>query len=394
MAYDYVTSTGIVVADTSTTLTEVQDEYKSAFGADLDLTASTPQGILIEAETLSRSGIANVIVQSVNQFNPNYAGGIFLDALCALSGITRIAATYTTVTATITGISGTLLPSGSLATTTTGDDFELLTATTIPISGTIDAVFQAVNAGAIPALSGTLTTIKTGVIGWETITNSANGVTGVNEQSDEDLRTFRNNTLSSQAVQTTEAIISALYQVDGVQSLTFRENTASTTQTIDTISMVAHSIWCCVNGGTDLVIAQCILDNKSAGSNFNGSVSVPVTAMSGQIIDVLFDRPIVVNMLVKITVKISNSYSVTSQQIAQQITDYANGVVDGELGFVVGGSVSPFELSSTVATIPGVYVKSCEIAPTSTSVYQSTEYPIAINEIAALTLSSVTVIII
>ena len=282
----------------------------------------------------------------------------------------------------------------ALPVSTAGDEFQSTTIATIPVGGSIDVVFQAVNSGAIICLAGTLTTIQSGIVGWNSITNATDGVEGNAQQTDSNLRLFRSNTLSSQAVQTTNAIISALYNVSGVLSLSFRENVESTTQIIDTITLVPHSIWACVYGGTDANIAQAIIDNRSAGSNFNGSVSVPITVSSGQIINVLFDRPAVITMLVRITVKLTSTSSVTASLIQQTIYDYANGNIAGEPGFVVGSNVSPFEIASNVAILGGVYVQLVEIAPSSTAIYQSTEYAIAINEIASIPSTSAVQVII
>jgi len=384
LAYDYITTTGIVVADTSTTLTEVQTEWTNTFGNDLDLTPSTPQGLMISAETLNRTNLANFAVQLVNQFNPNYAGGVFQDAMCSLFDVYRVSATYTLVTATLTGTSGTIIPSGSLASNTNGDNFQLLSTVTIPSGGTIDAIFQAVTIGAVKCLAGTLNTIQSGIVGWTGINNASDGTVGINEQTDSSLRLYRSNTLANQAVQTTDAVQSALYLVNGVKSLTFRENYTGATATIDGISLVKNSIWACIYGGANADIAKAMLSNRSAGCNFNGAQSVATTASSGQVINVLFDRPTIIPFLVRITVKISSNSSVSAVQIQDIIYNYANGLIDGEAGLTVGTNVSPFELGAYVASSAGVYVKLVEIAPVSTGTYQSTEYAIALNQIALI----------
>lgn len=382
----------MIVPDTSTTLEEVQNEYKLAFGADLDLTPSTIQGILISAETLTRDGVARNTSDLANQFNPNLSTGIFLDAICALSGLTRTVATRSTVTATIIGVSGTIIYAGAIAETTSGDQFECTTATTIPISGTTTAPFRSIAYGAIPATVGTLTVIVDGILGWTEITNAAAATLGTAEQSDLSLWNLRKNTLALQGTQTTEAIISALSATAGVQSLQLRENTNSTTTVIDTISMVAHSIYVCVNGGTDADVANAIITNKSAGSQMNGTTTIPTTVLSGQIIDVKFSRPSIIQVLSRLTVRLGpGAAGNVSDIIKQRVVDYANGLLQGESGFVVGASVSPFELAGAAMGVSGVYVVLSEIAPVSTGIYQATELAIAINQIAAISLAGVTV---
>lgn len=80
---------GIILPDTSTLRQEVEAEYKNIFGDDFDTDSSTPGGILVDAETTSRQSVLRSNVQTANSINPNYAGGIFLDAILALTGDER-----------------------------------------------------------------------------------------------------------------------------------------------------------------------------------------------------------------------------------------------------------------------------------------------------------------
>ena len=66
-------------------------------------------------------------------------------------------------------------------------------------------------------------------------------------------------------------------------SLTFQENVSASTQTINGISMVGHSIYACVAGGTDTDVAAALLENKSSGCAWNGGTTVNVVEpASGQ----------------------------------------------------------------------------------------------------------------
>jgi len=387
LPYNYVAHTGIIVPDTDTTLTEVQNEWAEAF-PNIDLTPSTPQGVMITAEVLNRDGSARLAADVANQINPDYAGGIFLDAICALSGITRISATFSTVTASLTGTLGTVVPAGSIASTLAGDQFELISAVTIPNDGN----FQAVEVGAVPCAIGELTQIVDTVLGWTGITNAVAATLGTTQESDLALWSRRRKTLAAQGVGTDEAVISGLYLTDGVQSLVFRENVESTTEIIDGISMKPHSIYICVNGGTDADVARAILDNRSGGSGFNGGTTVPTTATSGQVINVQFDRPTSIPFLVRITVRLNGAAGDVSNNIQTNILNWSNGLIAGEDGLVVGGDISPFEIAGAASQITGVYVVMCEIALASTGIYQATEIPIAIDEIGTLNVSSISVI--
>src|SRR6185437_453506 len=85
--YDYVTQLqqGIILVDSALIQAQVEAEYRALFGNDLSLDANTPQGMLITAEVLARIAVADNNAALANQINPNVAGGIFLDAILALT---------------------------------------------------------------------------------------------------------------------------------------------------------------------------------------------------------------------------------------------------------------------------------------------------------------------
>ena len=358
--YQYLDSTGVIVPDTSDILSGVQDDYRAAFGEDLVVTADTPQGVLITAQTLARVETVNNNAKIANQINPNVAEGAFLDAIMALTGMQRTAATRTTVSnVTLTGVPGTVITAGSLAATEAGDQFEIISTVSIGSSGSVLGNFQSLNLGAITCPASALSRVVSSVLGWETVVNPTAGALGAATQSDQEARALRQNTLAFQGVSLAEAITSALYNVEGVKSLTFQENVASTTQIINDISMVAHSIYACVDGGTDDDVAAALLENKSSGCAWNGSTTVNVTEpASGQVYGVQFDRPTPVSILIRVTTPNGDA-----SNIIQTILDYAagevqisnaNGVQHSLPGFVVGADVSPFEIAGAImAENPG-----------------------------------------
>lgn len=389
--YQYIDSTGVIIPDTSTILAGVQAEYKSAFGNDLVVTPDTPQGVLITAEALARAEVVNNNAALANQINPNVAGGVFLDAILALTGMQRTPSTPSTIAnVALTGVPGTVIPAGTQAKTAVGDLFQSITIVTLDGTGNATVNFQSVNSGPIPCAINALTSIVTNVLGWETVTNPTAAVLGTNTQSDQSARALRLNTLAFQAVALPEAITSALYNVSGVQSLTFQENIADTTQTINGISMISHSIYACVNGGTDNNVAAAMLENKSSGCGWNGSTTVNVVEpASGQTYAVKFDRPTQVGILVRVTT--SNG---VAADIQQAVLDYAAGIVDGLTGYVVGGDVSPFEIAGAITReFPQYYIKNVEISLTSPVSYQNSPIAIAVNQIPLTQVGYITVVI-
>ena len=389
--YQYIDNTGVVVPDTSGLLADVQAEYKAVFGADLVVTPDTPQGVLITAEALARADVVNNNAALACQINPNIAGGIFLDAIMWLTGMQRTAATQTVVpNVTLTGVAGTVISAGTLAATAAGDRFASLSTVTLGEGGTATVNFASIAFGPIPCAANALATIVTSVLGWETVNNTTAGTLGSATQSDQATRALRQNTLAFQAVSLAEAITSALYNVPGVTSLTFQENVSASTQTINGISMAGHSVYACVEGGSDTAVAAALLENKSSGCAWNGGTTVNVIEpASGQSYAVQFDRPTPIGILIRVTTTNGSETGLT-----QAVLDYANGNINGYAGFVVGADVSPFEICAAMLTEnPGVYISKVEISLTSPISYSTNAIAIAVNQIATAQASYITIVI-
>ena len=118
--YVYLENNGIITADTSDIKTEVQTEMQAALGADISLEDGTPQGRLIDMETEARVQVAINNAYVSNMWNFNQSSGLALDAWGANFGLEREGAASSRVTATVTGIAGTVISQGSKASTTDG----------------------------------------------------------------------------------------------------------------------------------------------------------------------------------------------------------------------------------------------------------------------------------
>lgn len=393
--YEYIENTGVIIPDTQDLLDSVNAEFQVALGAELNLAPATPQGRLIATEVTARDTFIRNNAALANQINPNEAGGVFLDAILALTGGQRVPKARTLVSAvTMAGVPGTVIPIGTQARTDTGDIFGTLSTITLDGSGNGVVDFRAIEYGAIACPIAALSFPVSGVLGWESVTNATAGVIGRDAASDTATRQFRRVTLALQGSMLSEAIISVLNATEGVNSLSFRENTADTTQTIDTVVMISHSIYVCVDGGSDLDVATAILSKKSGGCGYNGATTVNVTdPNSGQIYPVTFDRPTQVAIQARATVRAGNALADPATTVRQAMVDYANGEIDGEQGFVVGASVSPFELAGAVnAEAPGIYVQKMEISIVG-GVLGVAEIPITVKQLATLNINNITVVL-
>jgi len=281
--YSLITSTGTIEAQTQNVFDEVVAEYKGVFGSDLVTTPDTPQGVLITAETTARTNVLRNNSQVSNQMNPNLAGGVFLDAICALTGLYRAVQTYSQIQVLLTGIPGTVIPTSAQAADASGNVYQNTAIVTLATDGTATATFQAINPGPILTPPNSGWSIVNPTLGWETISNSAASTLGSATQSDFSLKIQRRRTLGLQGLALPIAIKSALYGLDSSVNLSFLENDTSNPIIDQGINLVAHSIYVCVSDLgyvqsqglnpyiSDIEIATIILGKKSAGGGFNNT---------------------------------------------------------------------------------------------------------------------------
>ena len=166
-----VDATGMEALSLFDMLTEINRRLQAALGAELVTDPETPQGQLSGIWAFGTTELGEIVVASGEASSVLSAGGRYLDDQGSLLVIERKAATHSTVTATVDGVSGTDIPAGSRARTDDGDEFETLDDVILGTSG-VSVDMRAVQTGPVEAAAATLTTIVTVVAGWETITNA------------------------------------------------------------------------------------------------------------------------------------------------------------------------------------------------------------------------------
>lgn len=391
--YNYIVATGVIVPDTATLRDDVEAEYRAALGADLPVTPETPQGVLITAEVESRDGMVRNNAEVANQINPDIAGGVWLDAIWALTRGNRRGATRSQLSGVLfSGVPGTPIPVGSLAVVaSSGARFRTTVNIEIGPGGTVIGSMEAVEPGPTPAPIGSLTEIASTVLGWETVTNPSAAEIGKSQESDVSSRRRRRNTLALQSVGPQEAIISRIYNLDGVVSLSFRANITNAPVVIDGVTIMAKSIYVCVDGGENIDIATAIL-SSSGITDYSGSVQVSVIEpASGQVYLVRFDRPVERTFRARVTVKPSSLDVMTI--IPDAITQGAQGELDGDSGLAVGQDLSAFELSGYINQVePRIFVTRIETSEDGAT-WSSDDVIIKINEVARLPKSAIQVVV-
>lgn len=397
--YEYLTASGVIVPNTDDLLATVQAEWRQVFGQDLIVDSETPQGKMIAAEVVAREAFLRSNAALANQINPNVSGGVFLDALMALTGTDRAAAVRSVVTGvTLSGVAGAIIPSGAQAQTTAGDVFALSGAVTLDGTGHGVGVFQAVEAGPVDCPTGALSTIVTLVNGWETVNNSGTAQTtlGQLQAADYAARRARRLRLGTSASSTPEAVSAALAALPGYLSHEFRENDTGASATIDGVTIDAHSIWVCVYGASDAAVAGALLGAKGMGAGWSGSTTQAIVdSTSGQLYQVKFTRPTGIAVELRVTVGAGSTLADPAAAVRSAVLAWAAGQQDGEDGLVVGADVSPFEVAGAICRVlPGLYVKKVEVATVAAGVWQTDPIAIGLDQIATLAASAISTVIV
>jgi uncharacterized phage protein gp47/JayE len=255
--YSFLTSTGVIVPDDKSVLLGIQTKFQEIFGTDIDLSAETPVGRLIEAFAVVVKSTLGVTAQTANQFNVNEATGIYLDAIAQIYDLKRIAGTKTKITIKCTfsdNPSGTsTIPAGALVMcSSNGAIFRIDAA--IPNNGEIDddgkyyamGTATAIKAGPIVTPIGTVDSIQTAVMGWVGVTNVAPTYTGTDIETDE---AFRKRIVESRPIGVgfNSHLVSALNRLDGVYSNCVLENNTGTPIVKKDVIIPPHSIFVAVD---------------------------------------------------------------------------------------------------------------------------------------------------
>ena len=389
--YIFLDNNGIVVEDTADTKETIQTEYQDALGADLSLEDSTPQGRLIDIETDARVSVIENNVKIANSINFNLASGITLDAWGANFGLFRKAAASSSVTATITGVAGTVISAGSQASTQTGDIFYLENQTTIGAGGSVTAVFLSLEKGEIPCPANSLTKIIDGTLGWETINNINPATLGTEKESDESFKQKFYDAGLFTGMSLIQDYDNAVMNVENVISARIIDNGESTNKVVDAnVTLLPHSVYACVDGGNNDAIAKALFERKSGGSNWTGlagqSVTVNVVdATYGDTYSVIFNRPEEISIYVTVTVQPGTATSDTLQSDVQNaINDYINE-------HKIGENVSILQVATAIINrVSGVELISIAIG-TSSGSQSTSDITLYLNQVAKTQLSNITV---
>jgi hypothetical protein len=276
-------TTGLLVPDESEILNGRISDFSTAFGGSMGSSLTTPQGQLAMSDSAIIADKNDQLLAVVNQINPDFSSGRFQDAIGRIYFIDRIGATGTTVTATCSGLVGTLIPAGSMAQDNTGYLYISLADVVIGPSGNVDVIFQNLTMGAIGCPIGALNKVYKAIPGWSGISNATAGVQGNDEETRANFEHRRRNSVANNARNTLNAMKGALLDVEGIVDAYVIHNPSSTEKAFGATNypLKKNSFYVGVYGGKAEDIADAIWRKAPPGVDMNGDTTLIITDQDG-----------------------------------------------------------------------------------------------------------------
>lgn len=266
---------GIAVPDEVDILNGRLSDLDTAFGGGMSKSLTTPQGQIAMSDTAIIGARNDDLAWLVNQVNPDYAEGRMQDAIGQIYFIDRIPALGTTVTATCTGLVGTVIPENSVATDSSGYLYYSLADATIPASGSVDVVFQNQATGPIACPIGALSTIYRAISGWSGVNNATAGVLGNDVESRANFEYRRKQSVAGNGKNQLGSIYANVLSVTGVTDayVTENETLATVNKGFTNYPMPRNTIYIAVYGGSAEDIAKAIWEKRNPGPPMLGNTT-------------------------------------------------------------------------------------------------------------------------
>ena len=349
-----VTAEGISAPDYQTVLDTITGYFQQIYGSDSYLDPDSKDGQMVALVALAIHDANNTAITVYRSFSPSTALNDALTSNVKINGISRRAATNSTVDELLVGEPGTIITNGSVK-DTNGIIWNFPAQVVIGIDGTAIATATCTTPGSVAALAGSVNKINTPTRGWVSATNPLAATVGVAAETNAELRVRQSQSVALPSVTPFEAVDGAIANIEGVTRHKLYENDQDTP---DANGLPPHSIAAIVEGGDATVIANTLRGVKGQGSTPFGSTVIIVPDKYGSPHPVGFSRPVDVPVFVKITISPLTGYtSQVGDEIKAAVAAYINSLAIGasvllsriyspaNLGVVSGGNSRYYDIT-------------------------------------------------
>jgi hypothetical protein len=268
------TPTGLMTASEQAILQGVLADYVAAFalsGKTLSTDLTTPQGQLATSQAYMVAAFQAALAKLIANVDPLTSSGAYQDALGRIYFLTRQAATYATVPATVGGTVGQSLPAGAQVISSDGTIWASETAVTFGAGGTAQVTFQAATAGSGPIAAVNDLRIYQQLPGWQSVSNAVGSTPGTDIESRQTFEARRADSVQIGGRGQPQNVKAAIANVTGVTDVFVYNNGADNAINYGTTSypIPAHSIAISVAGGADTDVAAAIWSKLDCGCGFS-----------------------------------------------------------------------------------------------------------------------------
>lgn len=348
-----VTAEGISAPDYQTVLDTITGYFQQIYGNDAYLEPDSKDGQMVALVALAIHDANNTAISVYRSFSPATALGDALTSNVKINGITRRAATNSTVDLLLTGTVGTTITNGSVR-DTNSVIWNLPATVVIGTDGTVVATATCANSGAVAAVAGSVNGINTPTRGWASVTNPLAATVGIAAETDAELRVRQSQSVALASLTPFDAVDGAIANVEGVTRHKLFENDQEVT---DSNGLPPHSISAIIEGGDATEIANTIRSTKGQGVSTYGTTAVIVTDKYGNPYTIRFSRPVDVPIYVSITIQALTGYSSqVGDEMKAAVAAYINSLAIGDsvllsrvyspanLGVVSGGNARYYDI--------------------------------------------------
>lgn len=393
-----ITATGLAIPDELDILNGRLSDLDTAMGGGMSTSLTTPQGQIAMSDTAIIAAKNDELAELTNLINPDYSSGRYQDGIARIYFIDRIAATGTIVTATCTGLVGTVIPANSVAVDEQGYIYYSLSAVTIPAIGSIDALFQNQTTGPIACPIGALNSIYKAVNGWSSVNNSTAGVIGNDVEGRANFEYRRKQSVAKNAVNTLGAIYAAVLAVDGVSDAYVTDNKtgSAVNKGITNYSVLAHSIYVAAYGGAATDIGNAIYRSAPPGVDMNGATTVVIQDTENYVFPypeytIKFVTPSAVSVHFKVQLQENDLLpSDITAQVQQAIINSFNGE-DGGTRARIGSKIFAGRYYSGIQNIDQDNVNILDVTISKDGTTYSSSVEFGIDQIPTIDPSNITV---
>lgn len=387
-----LTGGGIQAATFSQIRASLINKYKEIYGQDIDLSTGNADGEYVNELALLINNILRTIESIYGNLDVNSASGSFLDALCALSNITRKLATRSVASLTLQNLTNSTVVFNITETSFSdqaGNVWNCVDLTpenpndnsvSIPANGTTTVTAESNDFGQISAPAGWINQM----VGYPDIvvTQPNDAIEGQPQESDSELRMRRNRYVSPIGQTVLESLNAALLQIAGVRDVKVYNATEARTA-FDGTSITAHSIYAIIRQNNieddiESVIGNTIYQKLTPGiptTQMGGSVTTGtgksftvIPTMLGQTVSSLSQTmywklaiPIAPTMKIKFKAVLNSGFLASSikESVYSGVTQYMNGLgigVDPDFNEIVSAVLLSDPRPKGISTITNISV--------------------------------------